>query len=132
MFYQKFSLAILVSIIWIFYRSNQYFEGSIYQTPEVKSQSDSWRFFLPLPKNYEIISQERDSKEEILVLSTNDKKESLNFFYQEILRSKNYQKEYEYEEEGNLEIKYSKDKQEIVIIINEQKDTTSLIFKKTY
>ncbi len=126
---KKLVLPIFISFIWIFYRSNQYFEGSINNNPEVKSLTSHQRFFLPFPKNYEIISEYEESGYEYKIINTKNEISYLNSFYQEILRSKNYLKDYEYENDNVQEFKYSKDRNEITISLTKQKDGTSIIFK---
>lgn len=126
---KKFILPITIAVIWIFYRSNQYFEGNLNSTPQVKSGVIQQRFFLPLPKNFELISEHEENGYQIKIINTKEDITYLNGFYQEILRSKNYLKDYEYESENNQEFKYSKDKNEITVIISKQADLTSVIFK---
>lgn len=126
---KKFILPIFISVLWVFYRSNQYFEGNINSNPQVKSLSNQKRFFLPFPKNYELINEYEESFQEIKIINTKEDISILNGFYQEILRSKNYLKDYEYENENTQEFKYSKDKEEITIILTKQTDGTSVMFK---
>lgn len=126
---KKLALPLLIAFLWIFYRSNQYFEGKMYDTKEVKAVTSQKRFFLPLPKNYELISEYEENGFDIKIVNTNEDLTYLNSFYQEILRSKNFLKDYEYESENTQEFKYSKDHKEITIILNKQEKGTSIIFK---
>jgi len=126
---KKFIIPIIITTVWIFYRSNQYFEGKIYNNPEVKSSYSEKRFFLPFPKNYELISEYEENGYEVKIINTSDDISTLNGFYQEILRSKNFLKDYEYESDNTQEFKYSKENYEINIILNKQEKGTSIIFR---
>lgn len=126
---RKLLLPIFISVLWIFYRSNQYFEGFINSSPEVKSSTSQNRFFLPFPKNYELVSEYDEEGFNYIIINSINDISYLNSFYQEILRSKNYLKDYEYENENVQEFKYSKDKSEITIILTKQSEVTSIIFK---
>jgi len=125
----KFILPIFISTLWLFYRSNQFFEGSINTTPEVKSFVFQKKFFLPFPKNYELVSEYEEYYQEIKIIKTDADISFLNGFYQEILRSKNFKKDYEYENDNLQEFKYSNDKEEIIVTLTKQKDGTSIMFK---
>lgn len=46
----KFILPIFISTLWLFYRSNQFFEGNINTTPEVKSFIVQKKFFSSVSK----------------------------------------------------------------------------------
>jgi len=126
---KKFAVPFLISVIWIFYRTNQFFEDQINSVPEVKSSTIQNKFFLPYPKNYELINEYEENYQEIKIIKTNSDIGYLNGFYQEILRSKNFAKDYEYENEEIQEFKYSKENQEITIILTKQKDGTSIMFR---
>ena len=125
----NFIFPILISILWIFYRSNQYFEDKMYYTPQVKAVTSQVSFFLPYPKNFELISEYQEKGYEVKIINTVEDISSLNSFYQEILRSKNFQKDFEYENENSQEFKYSKEREEINIILNRQDKGTSVIFR---
>ena len=65
------------------------------------------------------------------MIKTSQDKRSLNSFYQEILRIKGYEKEYELENEDFIEFKYSKKNEEATINLSSENNQTNIIFKTT-
>jgi len=127
----KLYLLLIFAFFWILFRSNQYFEDRLNQAPEVKALTSTKRFFLPYPKNYEIISESEEQSQVVRVIKTTQDKKSLNSFYQEILRIKGYEKEYELENEDFIEFKYSKKNEEVIINLSSENNQTNIIFKTT-
>ena len=127
----KLYLLLIFAFFWILFRSNQYFEDRLNQAPEVKALTSTKRFFLPYPKNYEIISESEEQSQVVRVIKTSQDKKSLNSFYQEILRIKGYEKEYELENEDFIEFKYSKKNEEVIINLSSENNQTNIIFKTT-
>ena len=127
----KLYFLLIFAFSWILFRSNQYFEDRLNQTPEVKSLTSTQRFFLPYPKNYELISELEEHNQKVRVVKTPEGKATLNSFYQEILRIKGYDKEYELENEEYIEFKYSKKNEEIIVNLSSENNHTNIIFKIT-
>ena len=125
----KLYFLLIFAFSWILFRSNQYFEDRLNQAPEVKALTSPKRFFLPYPKNYEIISESEEQAQIVRVIKTSQDKRSLNSFYQEILRIKGYEKEYELENEDFIEFKYSKKNEEVIINLSSENNQTNIIFK---
>jgi hypothetical protein len=125
----KLYFLLIFAFFWILFRSNQYFEDRLNQAPEVKALTSTKRFFLPYPKNYEIISETEEQSQVVRVIKTSQDKKSLNSFYQEILRIKGYEKEYELENEDFIEFKYSKKNEEVIINLSSENNQTNIIFK---
>lgn len=126
---KKVILPSLIALSWIFFRSNQYFEDRMYLKPEVKGEESKQNFFLPFPKDFKLISESEEENYLILVGESNQNYKEIVTFYQEILRSKNYLKEYEFEDINSMEIKYSKNNKEIIITSNKIDNISNLIFK---
>ena len=127
----KLYFLLIFAFSWILFRSNQYFEDRLNQAPEVKALTSTKCFFLPYPKNYEIISETEEQSQVVRVIKTSQDKKSLNSFYQEILRIKGYEKEYELENEDFIEFKYSKKNEEVIINLSSENNQTNIIFKTT-
>lgn len=105
----------LVSLSIITYVSNQKFKENIQNVSEILGEKQERRFFLPFPKDHKVISENYDVRKTNIVIESTKTNKEIKDFYEEILRSKNYQKEYEYESEGLIEFRYTTEKEDLVI-----------------
>ena len=105
----------LVSLSVITYVSNQKFKENIQNVSEILGEKQERRFFLPFPKDHKVISENYDVRKTNIVIESTKTNKEIKDFYEEILRSKNYQKEYEYESEGLIEFRYTTEKEDLVI-----------------
>lgn len=105
----------LVSLSIITYVSNQKFKENIQNVSEILGEKQERRFFLPFPKDHKIISENYDVRKTNIVIESAKTNKDIKDFYEEILRSKNYQKEYEYESEGLIEFRYTTENEDLVI-----------------
>lgn len=109
--------------------SNEYFEDKIMgQNKKILGASNEERFFLPFPKDYQIISSNSDQRNSIIVISVKKPFTEIRDFYKEILRSKEYEKDYEYEKDNFIEIRYLKDLEDIKISITQEADNSLIEF----
>jgi hypothetical protein len=115
----------IISLSVITYISNQKFKENIQNVSEILGQKEERRFFLPFPKDHKIISENYDVRKTNIVIESAKTNQEIKEFYEEILRSKNYQKEYEYENEGLIEFRYTNEKEDL-IIKSSQVDKVSL------
>jgi hypothetical protein len=105
----------LVSLSVITYVSNQKFKENIQNVSQILGEKQERRFFLPFPKDYQIISENNKARKTNIVLESTKTNKEIKDFYEEILRSKNYQKEYEYESENLIEFRYTTDSEDLII-----------------
>lgn len=121
-------LAIIALGIITFY-SNEYFEDKIYgQNKKVLGSSIEDRFFLPFPKDYQVISSSKEQRKTDFIINVPKPAIEIKDFYKEILRSKSYENDYEYEKDNVIELKYTKDSEEIKIVITEENQNSIVEF----
>ena len=119
----------IISFFWISYRTTQYFEDKLGVTQnKVLGISQEKRFFLPLPKDSEEISREDEARNTKLIIKSKKPVSELKDFYKEILRSKNYQNDYEYEKDNIVEINYLNEKEEIKITLTQEGEFSLIEF----
>jgi hypothetical protein len=130
---KNIAVLLIISVFWISYRTTQYFEDKLNSNQtKVLGATQEKRFFLPLPKHYEEISREDNVRNTSLIIKTNKPITELRDFYKEILRSKNYQNDYEYEKDNLIEISYLNDKEEIKITLTQEGDESLIQFNHHY
>jgi hypothetical protein len=107
--------------------SNQYFEDKIGPlNPKVLGLEKEQRFFLPFPKDNDLISWTNELRKTKIIISVKKPAQELKEFYQEILRSKDYEKDYEYEKDNFIELRFIKEQEDLKITIS-QSDDISLV-----
>lgn len=109
------ALISLVSLSVITFISNQKFKENIQNVSEILGEKQERRFFLPFPKDHKIISENYDVRKTSIVIESTKTNKEIKDFYEEILRSKNFQKEYEYESEGLVEFRYTTENEDLTI-----------------
>lgn len=121
-------LIIVFGILATFY-SNEYFEDKILgQDKKVLGISKEERFFLPFPKNYLLISNIQDQRNTKIIISVDKPSFEIKNFYKEILRSKNYENDYEYEKDNISELRYIKEHEDLKISITQEGNTSLVEF----
>lgn len=105
----------IISLSIITYISNQKFKENIQNVSEILGQKEDRRFFLPFPKDHKIISQNKEVRKTNIVIESSKSNTEMKDFYEEILRSKNFQKEFEYESENLIEFRYTTDTEDLTI-----------------
>ena len=126
-------IALIVSLFWISYRTSQYFEDKINPSDsKVLGIIQEPRFFLPLPDEYEVISRSDEARKTDLIVNVPKPAKELRDFYKEILRSKGYQNDYEYEKDNVIEIRYLNEKEDIKITFTQNNDNTLVEFAYNY
>lgn len=109
--------------------SNEYFEDKIVgQNKKVLGASREERFFLPFPKDYDLVSSNSDQRNSVIVIAVKKPNTEIRDFYQEILRSKEYEKDYEYEKDNIIEFRYLKASEDIKITITQEVDNSLIEF----
>jgi len=122
------AIAILLSILVSIF-SNEYFEDKILgQNKKVLGISKEERFFLPLPKDFKIISTNSDQRNTNLIVEATKNATELRDFYKEILRSKGYENDYEYEKDNVSELRYIKESEDLKITVTQEGENTILEF----
>lgn len=130
---KNIAVLLIISVFWISYRTTQYFEDKLNSNQtKVLGASQEKRFFLPLPKDYEEISREDNVRNTLLIVKSNKPIIELKDFYKEILRSKSYQNDYEYEKDNLIEISYLNEKEEIKITLTQEGDESLIQFNHHY
>ena len=126
-------IALIVSLFWISYRTSQYFEDKINPSDsKVLGIIQEPRFFLPLPDKYEVISRSDEARKTDLIVNVPKPAKELRDFYKDILRSKGYQNDYEYEKDNVIEIRYLNEKEDIKITFTQNNDNTLVEFAYNY
>lgn len=126
-------IALVISLFWISYRTNQYFEDKINPSgSKVLGIVKEPRFFLPLPDKYELISRSDEARKIDLIINVPAAASEVKDFYKEILRSKGYQNDYEYEKDNVMEIRYLTEKEDIKITFTQNNDSTLVEFIYNY
>lgn len=130
----KLVIAAIISLFWISYRANQYFEDKLATNGQTKvlGTSKQNRFFLPLPENYEEITKNEESRSLNLIIKSNKSSKELKDFYKEILRSKGYENDYEYEKDNVSEIRYLNDKEDLKVTFTQNEDYSITEFNYHY
>ena len=109
--------------------SNEYFEDKIYnENTKILGKFTENRFFLPFPKSYQLISSESDQRNTKIILETNISKKEISEFYKEILRSKDYEKDFEFEKDNTIELRYLKDSEDLKITITQDQGNSLIEF----
>lgn len=126
----KYAVLFVFISLWVTYRTSLLFENKISsQKNEVLGASIKIdRFFLPFPKDHEIITQSKELRFTNIIIKTKKQASELVEFYKEILRSKNFQNDYEYEKENIREIRYISEKEDIKITLTSEGETTLVEF----
>ena len=126
-------ISAIIALFWVSYRTNQYFEDKISANQiQVLGASTKKRFFLPLPENYEQISKSDEARTMDLIIKSNKNSSELKDFYKEILRSKGYENDYEYEKDNVSEIRYLNDKEDLKITFTQEGDSSIIEFNYHY
>ena len=126
-------ISAIIALFWVSYRTNQYFEDKISANQiQVLGSSTEKRFFLPLPADAEQISKSEEARTLDLILKSNKNSRDLKDFYKEILRSKGYENDYEYEKENVSEIRYLNDKEDLKITFTQEGDSSIIEFNYHY
>lgn len=128
MFKTILPVAIILALVITVY-SNDYFEDKIFgENKKVLGVTKEDRFFLPFPKDYEIVSSTTDQRNTNIIITSQKSALELKDFYKEILRSKEYENDYEYEKDNLVEIRYLKDSEDIKITFTQEGPTTLVEF----
>jgi hypothetical protein len=126
-------ISAIIALFWVSYRTNQYFEDKISANQiQVLGSSTEKRFFLPLPVDAEQISKSEEARTTDLILKSNKNSRELKDFYKEILRSKGYENDYEYEKDNISEIRYLNDKEDLKITFTQEGDSSIVEFNYHY
>lgn len=126
---KKYLTFIILFVILATYFGNEYFEDKIFgSNKKVLGISKEERFFLPFPKEYQIISQSSDQRNTNIVLTVKKPANEIKDFYKEILRSKEYENDYEYEKDNLVELRYLKDSEDLKINITQEADNSIVEF----
>jgi hypothetical protein len=111
------------------YISNQYFEDRIMgQDKKILGISSEERFFLPFPKEYVLLSSVKDQRNTKIIISVSKPAQEIKNFYKEILRSKEFENDYEYEKDNIIEIRYLKESEDLKITITQEGETSIIEF----
>jgi len=128
MFKTILPVVIILALVITVY-SNDYFEDKIFgENKKVLGVTKEDRFFLPFPKDYEIVSSTTDQRNTNIIITSQKSALELKDFYKEILRSKEYENDYEYEKDNLVEIRYLKDSEDIKITFTQEGPTTLVEF----
>ncbi len=118
-----------LSVGLITFYSNQYFEDKIMsQDKKILGISSEERFILPFPKEYETISSLRDQRNTKIIINVKKPASEIRDFYKEILRSKDYENDYEYEKDNIIEFRYIKDSEDLKITITQEGENSLVEF----
>ena len=130
---KNIAILLIISVFWISYRTTQYFEDKLNPTKnKVLGATQEKRFFLPLPKDSKEILREDEARNTKLIIKSQKPITELKDFYKEILRSKGFANDYEYEKDNLLEISYLNEKEEIKITFTQEGDETLIDFNYHY
>jgi hypothetical protein len=127
----KYALIIILFFIGslVTYYSNEYFEDKIWNSDKkVLGIIKEERFFLPFPKEYQLVSSNSDQRNSVIVITVKKSYKEISEFYQEILRSKGYEKDYEYEKDNIIEFRYLKENEDLKISITQELDNSIVEF----
>jgi hypothetical protein len=120
---------ISLSVGTVTFYSNQYFEDKILtQDKKILGISNEERFILPFPKEYETISSLRDQRNTKIIINVKKPASEIRDFYKEILRSKEYENDYEYEKDNIIEFRYLKDSEDLKITITQEGENSLIEF----
>jgi hypothetical protein len=120
---------VALSVGTITFYSNQYFEDKIMtQDKKILGISNEERFILPFPKEYETISSLRDQRNTKIIINVKKPASEIRDFYKEILRSKEYENDYEYEKDNIIEFRYLKDSEDLKITITQEGENSLIEF----
>ncbi len=125
----KIWIFLTISILWIAFRSSQLFEGRFQNPQEVKASYIEERFFLPFPKDANILTSAFEGEFKVIVIETIEKMPEIASFYEEILRSKNYEKEFYFDTPNSIEFQYSKGLENVSFTISSIEGKTNIIIK---
>jgi len=125
----KIWILVTISLLWVAFRSNQFFEDKFKGVEAVKASQVEERFFLPFPKDAKVISNDYQEEYLVIMFETMENYLEISGFYEEILRSKKYEKSYFSESQNFLEFQYLKSKEEINFVVSQSEDKTSVIIK---
>lgn len=121
------TVSLAVGLVTIY--SNQYFEDKIMsQDKKILGISSEERFILPFPKEYENIFSVRDQRNTKIIINVKKPASEIRDFYKEILRSKEYENDYEYEKDNIIEFRYLKDSEDLKITITQEGDSSLVEF----
>ncbi len=130
---KNIAILLIISVFWISYRTTQYFEDKLNPTKnKVLGATLEKRFFLPLPKDSKEILREDEARNTKLIIKSQKPITELKDFYKEILRSKGFANDYEYEKDNLLEISYLNEKEEIKITFTQEGDESLIDFNYHY
>jgi hypothetical protein len=119
----------IVVLLLLTYFSNEYFEDKIFgQNKKVLGINKEERFFLPYPKDYEVVSSTSDQRSTTVIINVLKPASEIRDFYKEILRSKEYEIDYEYEKDNVIEIRYLKDTEDLKITITQEGNSALVEF----
>jgi hypothetical protein len=122
-------IMVSLSVGLITFYSNQYFEDKIMsQDKKILGISSEERFILPFPKEYETISSLRDQRNTKIIINVKKPASEIRDFYKEILRSKDYENDYEYEKDNIIEFRYIKDSEDLKITITQEGENSLVEF----
>lgn len=128
----KKALLILISIVslaGVTSYSNEYFEDKIFnQNKKILGISKEERFFLPFPKEYQLISTNSDQRNSNIIISTKKPAKEIAEYYKEILRSKEFENDYEFEKDNVIELRYFKDSEDLKIAVTQEGNETIVEF----
>ena len=130
---KNIAILLIISVFWISYRTTQYFEDKLNPTKnKVLGATLEKRFFLPLPKDSKEILREDEARNTKLIIKSQKPITELKDFYKEILRSKGFANDYEYEKDNLLEISYLNEKEEIKITFTQEGEESLIEFNHHY
>jgi len=122
-------ITVSLAVGLVTFYSNQYFEDKIMsQDKKILGISSEERFILPFPKEYETISSVRDQRNTKIIINVKKPASEIRDFYKEILRSKEYENDYEYEKDNIIEFRYLKDSEDLKITITQEGDSSLVEF----
>jgi hypothetical protein len=119
----------LILLLFLTHVSNEYFEDKIQgQNKKILGISKEDRFFLPFPKDYNIVSSVTDQRNTKIIINVKKPSQEIKDFYKEILRSKEYENDYEYEKENIIELRYLKESEDLKITITQDGEFSLIEF----
>lgn len=125
----KYGILFVFLSLWVTYRTSLVFENKVLgEQNEVLGASKEDRFFLPFPKDYEVVTQTKEPRFQNIIIKSNKPASELVAFYKEILRSKNFQNDYEYEKDNLREIRYLNEKEDVKITFTSENEITLIEF----
>jgi hypothetical protein len=126
---KNYLILIILFIALVTYFGNEYFEDKILgSNKKVLGISKEERFFLPFPKDYQIITQNSDQRNTNIVLTVKKSAIEIKEFYKEILRSKEYENDYDYEKDNIVELRYIKASEDLKITITQEAESSIVEF----